>query len=295
MTAFVHADFWKMYSFDFLYGRPFSKEDCTHRKQLIVVTEDAALSLFGSKKAVGKKCLFQQREYEVVGVVTNLSSFSTPTDMCTIWVPYIFDKFIPNGTYSFNIDVFIPPSISIDQGKEKITQAIRNYYKNKNIEVDIYPQKLHSLKEVLLKDQGGELFKYGGIAALCLLLIVPALNMLLLSIANTNNRAEEIAIRKTFGASKISAFLQVMLENLLLVTTGVLLSLLLTIPAIHLIQSYFTSIEMNGLSIINRIDFPVLFFGGLPAVIIFSLLSGGLPAYLIAERNIAHVLKGGLK
>jgi ABC-type antimicrobial peptide transport system permease subunit len=292
-AAFVHPDFWEMYPFHFLYGRPFSKEDCIHRKPLIVIMENAALSFFGTKNVVGKKVSFQQREYEISGVVKNISFFSTPTDMATVWVPYFFDTFLPNATYSFMIDILIPPSITIHEGKAKISHAVRNYYRNQNIQVDISPQKLPSLKEAALENQDGDLFKYGGFAALFLLLIVPALNMLLLSTANTNNRAEEIAIRKTFGASTISAFLQIMLENLLLVITGALLGLALAVPVIHFMQSYF--MEFGFLSIIGHIDYWIILLAGLPAIIIFSLLSGGLPAYLIARRNVAQVLKGGSK
>jgi hypothetical protein len=290
-TAFVHPDFWKMYPFQFLHGRPFSKEDCIHRKTLIVITEDAALSFFGAKDVIGKKVSFQQREYEISGVVKNISFFSTPTDMAIVWVPYLFDTFLPNATYSFMIDILVPPSMPMNEGKEKICHAVRNYYRNKDIEADISPAKLRSLKEATLEKQDGALFKYGGIAALFLLLIVPALNMLLLSTANTNHRAEEIAIRKTFGASKISAFSQIMLENLLLVTTGALLGLALAVPVIRFMQGYF--MEIGFLSIINHIDYWVILGGGLPSVIVFSLLSGGLPAYLIAKRNVVHILKGG--
>jgi ABC-type antimicrobial peptide transport system permease subunit len=52
---------------------------------------------------------------------------------------------------------------------------------------------------------------------------------------------------------------------------------------------------MGNLSLVGQIDYAVIFAGVLPVMLVFSLLSGGLPAYMISKRNIAQALKGGSK
>jgi ABC-type antimicrobial peptide transport system permease subunit len=295
MTGFVNADFWRIYDFDFLYGRPFTKDECTNRRPVVVITESMSQSFFNTKNGTGKTITFQGNEYEVIGIVKNISSFSTPTGECTVWAPYVFDKFIPNGTYTFTIDILTPPSMSINESKERISKAVQYYFENKNIRVDFPPQKIKTLEETLTTKEG-ELFQQGSVIALFLFLLIPALNILSLGRAHTNNRAEEIAIQRSFGAGRFSSFLQIMAENFLLVAVGSIIGLLLAIPAMSLIQQRIMGGSfMGNLPLVGEIDYTVIFAGVLPAMLVFSLLSGGLPAYLISKRNIAQVLKGGSK
>jgi ABC-type antimicrobial peptide transport system permease subunit len=252
-------------------------------------------SYFNIKNGVGKKIEFQGNEYEVIGIVKNISYFSTPTGECTVWAPYVFDKFIPNGTYTFTIDVLTPPSMLMSESKERISGAAHYYFENKNIKVDFPPQKVKTLKEVLTKKEE-DMFQYGGMIALILFLLIPALNILSLSRANTNNRAEEIAIQRAFGAGRLASFMQIMAENFLLVAIGSIAGLFLAMPAINTVQRLIMGGSvMENISLIGEIDYVVIFAGVLPAMFVFSLLSGGLPAYLISKRNIAYVLQGGSK
>jgi ABC-type antimicrobial peptide transport system permease subunit len=181
------------------------------------------------------------------------------------------------------------------EAKERISRAVHYYFENKNARVDFSPQKVKTLKEVQ-KTEGGDMFQYGGVIAFFLFLLIPSLNILSLSHTHTNNRAEEIAIQRTFGASRLSLFLQIMVENFLMVTVGSIAGLLLAIPAIKMLQQLITGdFIMENISLIEQIDYVVIFAGVLPSIFVFSLLSGGLSAYRISKRNIAYILKGGSK
>jgi ABC-type antimicrobial peptide transport system permease subunit len=295
-TGFVNAGFWKVYDFDFLYGRPFTNEECTNRRPVAIITENMSKSFFNTENGTGKTITFQGNDYEIVGIVKNISYFSMPTqEECTIWVPYLFDKFIPNGTYKYTIDMLAPPSVPINEAKENVSKAVHYYFENKNIKVDFPAQKVKTLKEIQTTKER-DMLRYGGMTALFLLLLIPALNILSLGNAHTNNRAEEIALRRTFGAGRLSSFMQIMTENFLLVAVGSIAGLLLSMPTITVLQRIIMGDSiMENISLVGQIDYAVIFAGVLPAVFIFSLLSGGLPAYLISKRNIALVLKGGSK
>jgi ABC-type antimicrobial peptide transport system permease subunit len=182
----------------------------------------------------------------------------------------------------------------MSESKERMSKTVHYYCENKNIKVDFPPQKVKTLKEVLTKEE--DMFQYGGMIALILFMLIPALNILSLSRAHTNNRAEEIAIQRAFGAGRLSSFMQIMTENFLLVATGSIAGLLLAMPTINIIQQLITGgSAMENISIIGQINYMVIFAGVLPAMFVFSLLSGGLPAYLISKRSIAYVLQGGSK
>ncbi|MDR1416283.1 MAG: ABC transporter permease [Prevotellaceae bacterium] len=293
-VAFANADFWKVFDFEFLYGQPFSKEDCTNRKTAVVITESISQSYFNTANSVGKTVKFQQREYEVVGVVKAPSIFATPTDICTVWAPYVFDKFIPNGSYTYTVDILTPPAMPVDESKEKIARAVQQYFESRNEKVDFPPQKIKTMS--LSMNTDGDMFQYGGMAALFLFLLIPALNILSFGVANTSNRAEEIAVRKTFGASRIHSFLLIIAENLMLTVIGAVIGLALAVPVMNVIQSNIMQGSfMGNIALVSGIDYGVIFIGVLPAAIIFSLLSGGIPAYRIAKRPVAQVLKGGSK
>jgi ABC-type antimicrobial peptide transport system permease subunit len=186
--------------------------------------------------------------------------------------------------------------MSISEAKESVSRAVQYHFKNKNIQVDFSPQKVKTLKDTLVTKEK-DLFQYGSVIAVFLFLLIPAINILSLGSTNTNNRAEEIAIRRTFGANRLSSFMQIIMENLLLVVVGSIIGLASAIPVMNIIQQRIMNGAsfMENLSLIAQIDYMVIFAGVLPAVFLFSLLSGGLPAYLISKRTIAYVLKGGSK
>ncbi|MDR1416281.1 MAG: ABC transporter permease [Prevotellaceae bacterium] len=289
--AFVNADFWKVFDFEFLYGKPFSEADCANRKKAVVITENVSRSFFSTPNGAGKKITLQREEYEVVGVVKVLSLFAAPTKLCTVWVPYVCDKF--GSGYTYVVDVLTPPAVPLDESKEKLSQAVSHYFSSKNREVDFSSQKVETLSQRSMRMEN--LLQYGGMVALLLFLLIPALNILSFGIANTGNRAEEIAVRKTFGASRVHSFFLIIAENLALAVVGAIVGLALAFPAMNAIQSSVMQGLVGNSSLLSGIDYGVIFIGVLPAAIIFSLLSGGIPAYRIAKRPVAQVLKGGSK
>jgi ABC-type antimicrobial peptide transport system permease subunit len=295
-TAFVNADFWQLYNFEFLYGRPFSEEDCVNRKGAIVISESLSQTLFKTKNSIGEKVFFQNNEYTVAGIVKDVSLLAAPSQMpCDAYVPCVFNKWIPNGTYQYTIDLLVSTDMNMSEAKEKIARAVQHHFEKKNTQVDFLPQKIHTLKEQQLSGKSDDMFKYGGLIALFLFLLIPAINIFSISIANVNNRAEEIAVRRTFGASRFSSFIRIITENLLLTFVGAFVGMTLAIPVQNWIQQIIFADSIIRSTLIAHIDYSVAVSGVLPAVIVFSLLSSGLPAWFISGCNIAQVLKGGVK
>ena len=137
---------------------------------------------------------------------------------------------------------------------------------------------------------------YGVPVALLILLFVPSINIMTLSVANSDKQSEEIAIRRAIGASRRALFFQIMIENLMFVVIGVFLGLLLLFPVVHVIEEVCIKEVIGGMEfLVTRINFGVILGCILPLMLVFTLLTGGFSAYVAVKKNLAEVLKGGIK
>lgn len=145
-----------------------------------------------------------------------------------------------------------------------------------------------------MNDFGGDLLVYGIGIVVFLLLLIPAVNIVTLSMANTDNQAAELAIRRAMGATKRATFLQTMTVNYLLVLTGALLGLLLAYPFIRIVNGVLHNATFDGGYLLSEgVSAKIILIYLLPLTVVFSLLSGGIPAYLVSKRNISEILKKG--
>lgn len=294
LVSFVNGDFWKINEFEFIQGRPFTQEEVESKAPVAVLGKSFATSNLKNGEVLGQKVRFQDVSYTVIGVVNDYSIFAGQPHS-TI-VPHTFNKFIPDNDPSYNLS-FIPiDGVAVSELKEKAVKALKYYYNNKGKNVNINANMILTQKESRIKNFGDNLLSYGITLILFILLLIPAINIVVISIANVNNRAKEIALRRTMGATIFSSFIQIMIENLLLVLIGTIIGLSLAVPTANAVGSIFLGNGLTGdFSLITKIDFLILIVGILPLSLLFTLLSGGIPAYLVAKGKIADTLKGGSK
>jgi len=292
--AFVNGDFWIVNNFKFLKGRNFNSKECDERKKYIVIKESISKTCFRSADVLSKKIMLQGNEYEIIGVVDDFSYFSSPSETATMWIPYTYNKFVPSYSDYYTYAILFPEDSQMSENKEKLIKAINENFEKKNLSTDI--RNINTLKEKKIESVGSNFFAYGVIIAIVILLIIPALNIVTLNTANTNNRAEEIAVKRAMGASRLSAFFQILLENFIQVFMGSMLGLLLMKPAVKLVESILLGeVLADGITLVSEINYQVVFLGVFPLILIFTILSGGIPAYFISRLNIVDVLKGGTK
>jgi putative ABC transport system permease protein len=122
-----------------------------------------------------------------------------------------------------------------------------------------------------------------------LFMIVPAINLVNLNLSRIWDRAPEIGIRKSYGASDGTLVLQFLTENIFITIIGGIISIFLTFIIISII---------NGMQILPdtffRINLSVIFHSIFIAVI-FGILSGVVPAWRMARMMPAEALNGGQK
>ena len=143
---------------------------------------------------------------------------------------------------------------------------------------------------------GGDLLLMGLGGILFILLIIPLLNIILLSMANNSVQASEIGLRRALGANRFTAFMAILSENLVLILIGTLGGIILVTPVCRYIDGLFFMDSIVGRSmVLPEIDWMIVLLIVLPLSVLFSLVSGGIPAYLNVKRSIVDMLKGGSK
>ena len=291
-VAFVNGDYWKINEFDFIAGRPFTEEEVVSKTPVVILKKGFVESNFKTDEILGQKLRFDDVVYTIIGIVNDYSFLFSESQ---VWIPSTFNKFV---TTPKTLHLYILPQkdIAIDEFKDKIVSALKFYYKNKSIDIDIEHNDILTQQERRVNQFGGSNFSSVTSIFLLILLLIPAINIVTISVANINNRAKEIAIRRSMGATILSSFILIMIENLLLVMLGTVIGVALATPSINIIiNSFFSEFVMGDMSLITTINLKVLVFGVFPLLLLFTLLSGGIPAYLAAKGKIAKTLKGGSK
>lgn len=291
-VCFVNGDYFKIHGLKTLAGRIFTEDDYRSTEPVAIIKESIAKKYFSKDNTLNNHIEFQGRTYKIIGIIKDFTSLTG--DQSSIWVPYIFNKFIPDPTPYYTMDFLFPFDMQEQEMKKHVYQGILQFWHQQNITVGITLEQIQTLKTHLHKIWNSKLLIYGSLIAILLLMVVPSVNIIVLNIGYVESRAKEIAIRRVLGATLIDSFIQILIETFILVLIGTILGLFLTTPTLNLIDAYYAS-SFEGLTIIGNISYHVIIFYIIPLIFVFTLLSGGIPAYLIAHRNISTTLKGGTK
>lgn len=292
VANYVNGEYWDIKAFDFVAGRPFTKEDYTAATPVAVIKESNARKYFGSpEQALDQTIDLQQQTFKIIGVVADFSVLGA-NEWSTLWIPYTYNKGVPSGYSDYTIEYLFPAEMSVQEMKDNVMRAVRHHWKQQDKEI-VEPTEFHTVREEITAVVGDQMLKYGIWVIILVLLIVPAVNIVTLSTANMETRAGEIAIRRAIGSSKGAAFRQIMSESLLLVLIGTVLGLILVYPTLSLVEHQILNVTTGeGSNLLGTMNWWVILYGVLPLSVLFSLMSGGIPAWLVSKRNISATLKG---
>ena len=187
---FVDNNFWKVFSFDFIKGKPFTASDLDARKRVAVISESLAQKTFGSADVVGKDISFDFIKYRVAGVVKDASAI-TNMSYSDIWVPYSFYPYIDQdgkdeatGTLgSFSAYLLVKEGADIKAVKREGQQRIDRYSQSLGKDVRFWcMERPYTHKENFFSQRSVFPVNYTNVVILALLiilvlLIIPAVNL----------------------------------------------------------------------------------------------------------------------
>ena len=296
------AEYWNLYDYKFLQGRPYNKEEVTKSSNLAVITSTLKELLFGSDENVlGKTIRYTSMNLIVTGVVEDPPK-TDQNAMGDLYFPYTLIK--NNNPSEEYLGGFI---IAFKANSSKQFGPIRTEAQEMVARLDaadtlhsVFLSGPYSQVEKMIVGYGDpeeysvgtSLFKYLMFALAFLLL--PAVNLMALNFSRIQERGEEIAIRKSFGAATGVLRGQFLFENILMTLTGGIIGILLSYLVVALFGNSLTlSVAfMNNVPLTFSFNYAV-FAAALIACLVFGLLSGYLPAVRLSRMKPAIYLKGG--
>jgi putative ABC transport system permease protein len=285
-VCMTDANFWKIMSFSFVDGKPFSQEEFNSGINNAIISESLAKKVFGNNKAVGKDIEIDFNSYKVTGVVKDVSQSFTYA-YAEAYIPITAIK----GYEKLHCQILIllNNSKNYELLQKEFEKADRKYNAaNPDWKMTFYIPRSHSLN--LMSDPYGKpdpgAARRKMIFIFAILLLIPAVNLSSFSMSRIKSRTEEIGVRKAFGARKIIIMVQVLFENFITALTGGFIGLGLSYIIVVWLKNWLLDIDAEStIPFEALISMPVL-IGLFIACFVLNLLSAGIPAYLASRSEI---------
>ena len=299
---YTDPGFWKIFSFRFVAGKPFTEADFDSAIPQAVVSAGIAKYLYGTTDVVGKPVIIDLATYTICGVVEDVSRAAN-TAYGDVWVPYTSDHILMSNVYSegmcgwFAVCLLAKDSHDFDAIRQELLGQIARYNSTKkDAQINFFENPItrfdvaigsEGQSKVELKDY---LMETGGL--LLFLLLVPALNLLGVTQSSVQKRRSEMGVRKAFGATFGVLVRQVLYENCVITLLGGVLGLALSLSFLPLCKAFL--LKDSGTSLSGDMIFqPAVFLLALLFSLLINLLSAGIPAVQVARQQIVTSLKDG--
>jgi len=295
-VKYTNDQFWEVFQYDFLEGKPYSKQQITSGEKLIVISEDTRTAYFGEEEnVVGKYLETDNVQYRVAGVVKSVPK-TLRYNFADAYLPYTEAK-VNHASKGYEGIFYATlladskediPAIQ-DEYQQMVSKVqLNNDYNNIQSFADSYVTLFtrQSMGNSSDSDDSGALktFTIAGILFF-LFLLLPTLNLVNINISRISERASEIGVRKAFGASSKVLVVQFMIENMILTLIGGIIGVVLSLVIISI---------FNNSNIVDNlhlsVDVTVLLYS-LLACLVFGFLSGVYPAWRMSKLDVVTSLR----
>lgn len=286
----VDANFWKLMSFSFIEGKPFTQEDFSSGLKKAVVTEKTAKALYGNENAMGKTIQIDYHPFTIIGIVKDVSPVFKHA-YGEIYIPYTSYADYAENYYL----IYFLAKDRQDFGAivEEVRAAER---KHDAIDAEWnltllgpYDHKTNIINDTNREpDTKGEMRKM--ILILSIFLLVPAINLSSFSMSQMKKRVEEIGVRKAYGAKRHVILMQVLYENFITSLIGGFIGLLLSYIVVIWLKDWLLGVDSSAsLPLATFVSWPV-FVAVFIVCILLNLISAGIPAFRASRTLIVDSL-----
>ena len=297
VTRMVDANFFKVYQFNFVYGRPFTQEECLNENNYIenatmpaVISRDIAEQAFGKDVDPVGKTLNYGFLIRIVGVIEPTSSIMEES---------FGQLFLALDQEAEQVIVVLKEGCTVQDLEKELTEIAHK----RSVSDKEWDYFLHGimLPHAQLKMGGdGGLHSWSAIfksffPKVFVLLLVPALNLSGLVAARMRRRVAEMGVRKAFGAKRRTLLTQVITENLVLTLCGGFVGLVITWLLLYVFRSWLffavgnTAFTLPEPTVDGEMLFsPLIFVIGLAVCIVLNLMAALIPAWLSLRNPIVE-------
>ena len=297
VTRMVDANFFKVYQFRFVYGRPFTQEECLNENFYIenaavpaVISRDIAEQAFGKDVDPVGKTLNYGFLIRIVGVIEPTSSIMEES---------FGQLFLALDQEAERVIVVLKEGCTVkDLEKELAEIARKRSVSDKEYDYSIIstllPHAQMKMSEDGVAHSWSSIFK-SLFPKVFVLLLVPALNLSGLVAARMRRRVAEMGVRKAFGAKRRTLLTQVITENLVLTLCGGFVGLVITWLLLYVFRSWLffavgnTAFTLPEPTVDGEMLFsPLIFVIGLLVCIVLNLMAALIPAWLSLRNPIVE-------
>ncbi len=296
-TKIVHADFFQIFDFPFLYG------DANHalaQPNNVVLTKSMAEQIYGKADVVGQTLeLVDKMEVTVSAVLDDIPSNSHLQFEMLIPFEGNVNKFYQAGelhwaSLNYACYTLLRPGVEAEQVNKKLTALLPlDEERHEGGQTTLTLQKL---SDVYL---GSENIEYSQtpkgdwssiriiIAIGLLILLIACINYVNMTTARSAHRAKSTGVRKIIGASRWQLFNQYILEVLVLVAVSSIIAL----GVAHISLDLFE--ELSGKHFVDGQLFSYQTLSIFIATAFITIILAGIqPAIQLSSFNPINVLRG---
>ena len=305
----IDENFWKIYSFDFLKGQPFTAAQVKAGEKRAIITDRVAFLLAGNADILGKEIHINHLPYVVSGVVKTGSPLLKQS-FADIYIPYVENPQEIWKTYlgQSQATLLLKEGVSPEDIKKEVERryAVWNDRLRKEESREFVYHRLPYTAEEMASQTGSnqdpddvDKGKWTKWITYGILLLVPALNLSGMTRSRLRRRVSEIGVRRAYGATRLRIVGELLTENFLLTLAGGLIGLILSVVFImcfsHLFVDFLGWNDASGGKGSSTPAFNMFFTWGafltvLLLCFILNILSTGIPAWKASRVNPAEAI-----
>jgi len=309
------ADFFPMFDVPFEYGGGWGGDVDASLEPVIVINEKTNDRLFGGANSVGRKVRIEDREFTVVGVtkrwkpmpkfydITNFEfgeseeiymplNFSRPMEISSAGNDsgWKFDGGDGYESWLQSESTWLQMWVQLDnRGQKEEYQAFLDAYAMDQRQLGRFQRPINNkLRDVMSWMDKQEVVPDEAVSFLIigsLFLVVCSVNLIGLLLGKFLARGSEVGVRRALGASKMSIFVQHLVECEIVGVLGGIVGLGLSVLTLKYINSLFMGANFNFALDLNMVGAGVLLS------LVAGMIAGLYPAWRICRIEPAAHLK----
>lgn len=303
----VDGNFWKVYDFKFIDGRPFDEAESSSGGRFVVLSRSAARALFGEENVSGREIEVDAYPHKVTGVVEDVNPLLSAT-YANLYKSY--DPTLDNHDAYFGsalATLLLKHGVSAEHIKHQVEERFRKanadfIKEDRNLIYHLQPYTTKEMSRSFGSNNNPDTERQERIEWIIylLLILLPAINLSSMTRGRLRHRISEIGVRRAFGATRLSIVGQLFGENLIITiiggVIGLAVSLFFMLFVFHLFFNFSGIFGASSLDVANaRPDIDMLFtwknfFVALILCFILNTLSATLPAWKASKVEPAEAL-----
>ena len=299
-------DFWKVFDFRFIHGKPYDKAAFDAGLKQAVITRSVARAVFGTEDVVGREFKLDYTAYSVAGVVEDVSTLASAA-YAQVWIPYTSS---PVETWNSGLMGSMRATLLAKSRDDfdAIKKEVEHNYAKYNEEIvptgwkfvpfgRPYDQETASICFDASSEPDVTISRRKRFVVYLILLIVPAINLSSMTDSRMRQRVSEIGVRRAFGCLRSEIALQIISESLIITLFAGALGWLMSVGFAYLCGSMLFTQPFSATLNPPSVDVSMLiqgstFLWALLFCFILNLLSSGIPSWRASRTKIVTALNG---